>query len=153
MRDVGSFLGIFHSDLLPKYPIARSGTLIVKTDRHTESGSHWLAIHLQPRSSTAYYFDSYDLPPIIPSIQTFINRNCTAWDYNSVQLQGPTTAVCGKYCCLFALFMNKCYSLQQCVGLIGTVDTDKRVSEMFKAEFGPLPKIVRRDGQCNVSIR
>jgi hypothetical protein len=152
LRDVGSFLGIFPSDLLPKYPFARPGTLVLNTDRHTESASHCLAIHLQPRSSIAYSLDSYGLPPLIPSIQTFINRICNVWDYNSVKLQGTNKAVCGKYCCLFALFMNKVYSPQQFIVHIGTVDTDKRVSEMCKAEFGPLPKIVRREGQCNVSI-
>jgi hypothetical protein len=70
LRDVGAFPSVFPSDLLPKYPVALSGTLIVNTDPHTESGSHRFAIHFQSRSSTAYYFDSYGLPPFIPSIQT-----------------------------------------------------------------------------------
>jgi hypothetical protein len=100
LRDVGSFLGVFPSDLLPN--IVQSATLIVNTDRHTESGSHWLAIQIQLHSSKLYYFDSYVLPPLIHSIQSFINRKCTVWDYNSVQLQGHTTAVCGKYSCLFS---------------------------------------------------
>ena len=47
LRSVGSFLGVFPSDILPQLNIARSGTLIVNTDPHTDSGSHWLAIHLQ----------------------------------------------------------------------------------------------------------
>jgi hypothetical protein len=72
LRDVGSFLGVFPSDLLPKYSIALYGTLIVNTDPQTESGSHWLAIHFQSLSSTEFYFDSYGLPPLIPSIQTLI---------------------------------------------------------------------------------
>jgi hypothetical protein len=79
------FLGVFPSDLLPQHSIAWSGTLIVNTDPHTESGSHWLAIHFQSRSYNYYYFHSYGLPPFIPSIQSFISRNCTVWDYNSVQ--------------------------------------------------------------------
>jgi hypothetical protein len=154
LRDVGSFIGVFPSDLLPKYPIALSGTLIVNTEQHTESVSHWLAIHFQPRSSTAYYFDSYGLPPLIPSIQTFIRRNCTVWDYNSVQLQRSSTAVCVKYCCLFGLYMDRGYPPQQFVGLLDTMDTDRRVSEMLEAEFVPLPKMVRGGGgQCNVSTR
>ena len=33
---VRSFLGVFLSDLLPEHPIARSGTLIVNTDPHTD---------------------------------------------------------------------------------------------------------------------
>jgi hypothetical protein len=116
LRDVGSFLGVYPPDLLPQQSIARSGTLIVNTDPHTESGSHWLAIHFQSRSFTAYYFDSYGVPPLIPSIQASIRRNYTVWDYNSVQLQGPTTTVCGKYCCLFALYMDRGYTPQQFTG-------------------------------------
>jgi hypothetical protein len=54
LRDVGSFLGLFPSDLLPQHSIARSGTLIVNTDPHIESGSHWLAIHFESSSFTAY---------------------------------------------------------------------------------------------------
>ena len=92
LRYVGSFLGVFPSDLLPEHSIARSGTLIVNTDPHTESGSHWLAIHFQSKSHTSYYFDSYGLLPYIPSIQS-IRHNCSVWDYNTVQLQGPTSTV------------------------------------------------------------
>jgi hypothetical protein len=115
-----SFLGVFASDLLPKYPTAESGTLIVITDPHTVSGSHRLAIQFQSRSSKLYYFDSYGLPPHIPSIQKFINRNCTFWDYNSVQLQGPNTAVCGKYCCFFTLYVDRGYTRQNSSGSLAT---------------------------------
>jgi hypothetical protein len=153
LRDVGSFLGVFASDMLPKYPIQRSGTLIVNTDPHTESGSHWLAIHIQSRSSRLYYFDSYGLTPYIPAIQSFINRNCTVWDYNTVQLQGSTTTVCGKYCCLLALYMERVYSPQKFVGLLGYLQSDKRLSELFKAKFGPLPNVLQRNGKCNTSLR
>ena len=102
---VSSFLVVFPSDLLHQHPIASSGTLIVKTDPHTHSGSHCLAIHLQSRSQSSYYFNSYGLLPFIPSIQSFIKRNCIVWDYNAIQLQGPTSSLCCKYCCLFALYM------------------------------------------------
>lgn len=30
--------------------------IIINTDTHTESGSHWLAIHFQPNYHSAYYF-------------------------------------------------------------------------------------------------
>jgi hypothetical protein len=51
LRDVGSLIGVFASDMLPKSAIIRSGTLIVNTDPRTQSGSHWLAIqsnHVPP---------------------------------------------------------------------------------------------------------
>ena len=86
LRSVGSFLGFFLSDLLPQQPIAPSGTLIVNTDCHTESGSHWLAIHLQSRSHSSFYFDSYGLPPFIPSIESFLHRNSIVQNYNAVHL-------------------------------------------------------------------
>jgi len=45
LKDVPSFLGVYPSDILPP-SITRSATLIVNTDPHTASGTHWLAIHL-----------------------------------------------------------------------------------------------------------
>jgi hypothetical protein len=141
------------SACLPPTCLQRSGTLIVNTDPHTDSGSHWLTIHIQSRSSRLYYFESYGLPPYIPAIQSFINRNYTVWDYNTVQLQGSTTSVCGKYCFLLALYMDSGYSPQKFVGLLGSIQSDKRVSELFKAEFGPLPNVLQRNGQCNTSLR
>jgi hypothetical protein len=108
LRNVSSFLGVFPSDVLPR--TVRLGTLIVNTNRYTDTGSHWLASQIQTRSSKIYYFDSYGLPPLIPAVQSFINRSCTVWDYNSVQLQGPATEVCCKYCCLYALYENRGYS-------------------------------------------
>ena len=150
LRYVGSFLDVFPSDLLPEHSIARSGTLIVNTDPHTESGSHWLAIHFQSKSHSSYYFDSYGLPPYIPSIQSFIRRNCSVWDYNTVQLQGLTSTICGKYCCLFALYMDRGYTPKQFVGLLATATADRLLSDMFKLEFGPI-RNMSRGGQCSCS--
>ena len=116
---------------------------IVNTDPHTASGSHWLAIHFQSRSHFCYYFDSYGLPPFIPSIQSFIRRNCSVWDYNSVQLQRPASTVCGKYCCLFALYIDRGYTPKQFVGLLATATADKLVSEMFESEFGSIRNMSR----------
>ena len=143
LRSVGSFLGVFPSDLLPQLPIARSGTLIVNTDSHTESGSHWLAIHLQSRSHSSFYFDSYGLPPFIPSIESFIHRNSIVRIYNTVQLQAPTSTVCGKYCCLFALYMDRGYTPREFVGLFTTTSADRAFSDMFASEVGPLRRLSR----------
>ena len=147
LRSVGSFLGVFPSDLLPQQPIARSGTFFVNTDPHTKSGSHWLAIHLQSRSHSSFYFDSYGLPPFIPSIQSFLHRNSIVRNYNTVQLQGPTCTVCGMYCCLIALYINRGYTPIQFVRLLTTASADRVVSDMFASEFGPL-RGLSRGGQC-----
>ena len=115
--DVSSFLDVFPSDLLPQSIAQTSTTVIVNADPHTEGGSHWLAVHFRLKSSSAYYFDSCGIVPLVPSIQAFIKCNCTTWDYNRRQLQGLTTDVCGTYCCLFALYMDRGYTPKQFISL------------------------------------
>ena len=112
-------------------------TVIINADPHTEKGSHWLAVLLLPRSSSAYYFDSYGMPPtLVPAIQEFIRHNCTVSDYNRSQLQGLTSNVCGKYCCLFALYADRGYDPSQIVLLL--VAGDRQIERAFLVEFGPL---------------
>jgi hypothetical protein len=93
LKDVNSFLSVFPSDMLPR-SITRPSTVIGNADAHTQTESHWLAIRLEPRSSTAFYFDSYSLSPHIHDIETFLRRNCTVLDYNTIELQGPLSIVC-----------------------------------------------------------
>jgi hypothetical protein len=138
LRDVTSFLDAFPSDLLPSSrSILKLCTLIVNADPHTEGCSHWLAIRLTPPSSSAYYFDSYGIIPLVPSFQAFLKHNCTTWEYNKRQLQGLTSDVCGQYCWLFALFMDRGYTPQQFITLFaGSSNADRQVTQMFASEFG-----------------
>jgi len=55
LKDVRSFLGGFPSDMLPR-SVTQTGTVIINADPHTEKGSHWLAVHFLPKSSSAYFF-------------------------------------------------------------------------------------------------
>jgi len=118
-------------------------TLIVNAHPNTEGISHWLAIRLTPRSSSAYYFDSYGIIPFVPSIQAFLKHNCTTWEYNKRQLQGLTSDVCDQYCCLF---MDRGYTPQQFITLLaGRNNADRQVTQVFASEFGAtLP----RGGWC-----
>jgi len=78
LKNVKSFLGVYPSEMLPHSIHQQTGTVIINTDPHTREGTHWLAIHFQPKSSTAFIFDSYGQPP--PSdlnILSFLKRNCT----------------------------------------------------------------------------
>jgi len=138
LHDVNSFLGVYASDLLP-LSIVQTGTIIVNTDPHTEPGLHWQAIYFQNphRTSNGYFFDSYGRDSFIPSIQDFIRRHCTVWQYSRMQLQGPTTTVCGEYCCLFALYMDRGYTRQQFVGLFAAENADPNIHQLFCSEFGP----------------
>jgi hypothetical protein len=150
LRNVRSFLGVYPSDLLP-YSIKQTGTVIINTDPHTQKGSHWLGVHIEPRSSHAYYFDSYGIPPFIPTIQSLLRRNCTVWDYNTVQLQGFTSTVCGHYCCLFALYMERSITPKQFFGLFTTDIAGKQITELFASEFGSL-KQISCGGQCRTGL-
>ena len=81
LSDVPTLAGVFPSDLLPTHPLPGlvKYTLIVKSDAHTETGSHWGDVHLDTRSSTCYYFDSYGLFPLVPAIRRFLRQACTLW--------------------------------------------------------------------------
>jgi hypothetical protein len=149
LNNVKSFLGVFPSDLLPHF-ITWPSTVIVNTDAHTQSGSQWLAIHLEPRSSTEFYFDSYGLSPHIHNIQSSLRRKCTVLNYNTVQLQGPMSTVCGKYCCLFALYMDRGYTGKQFVGLFTRSFADQQIERFFAMEFGST-RGIPRGGLCCTS--
>ena len=155
LQDGNSFLGVYASDLLP-LSIVETGTIIVNTDPHTEPGTHWQAIHFQTphRFSSGYFFDSYGRYPHIPEILDFIRRHCTVWQYNKTQLQGPTTTVCGEYCCLFALYMDRDYTPQQFEGLFAAAasDADRRIHQLFCSEFGPTLCKQRSGGECCMSL-
>jgi hypothetical protein len=146
LEDLKSFLGVIPSDMLPNSIIVPSN-IIVNADGHTQTGSHWLAIRLEPRSSMAFYFDSYGLPPYIDDIETFLRRNCTLLDYNTVQLQGPMSICCGEYCSLFALYMENGYTGKQFVGLFTPDIADRQVEQSLSSEFGSL-RGVPRGGLC-----
>jgi hypothetical protein len=146
LGNVDSFLGVFPSDLLPT-SITRSGTPIVITDPHTEKGSHWLAINFQTQSYSAFYFDSYSLFTYVYHIQSLLRRSCSAWDLNTTQIQGLDSSVCGHYCCLFALYMDRGYTPHQFISLFHPDIADHQVTNMVRAEFGPLGKS-SRGGQC-----
>jgi hypothetical protein len=136
LKDVISFLGVYPSDLLP-HSVVQAGSVIVNTDPHTEKGSHWLAIHFQPQSSFAFYFDSFGNPAFVPSIQDFIRRSCTVCHYNTELLQGPTSTQCGHYCSLFVLYMGKGYTPQQFVALFNADITDLQTKRLFSLNSGP----------------
>ena len=148
LKDVPSFLGSFPSYILPP-SITRTATLIVNTDPHTASGTHWLAIHLQPRSYSGYFFDSYGLPPLIPSIVTFVRRTCSVWEYITTQLQGWTSTFCGQYCCLFVLYIHRGYSPRQFVGIFDPVTADRQISRLFASE---LERCVRNVAGVGVAL-
>ena len=141
LKGVPTFLCVYPSDLLTTtLYVSRFATLILNTDPHDAKGKHWLAIHLQRRSYSGSFFDSYGLPPVFPNILASLRRTCTVWEYNATQLQGLTSTFCGKYCCLFALNMDRVCTLKQFVGLFDGAIADRQFKLLFASKFGPLRK-------------
>jgi hypothetical protein len=85
LTNVKSFLGGFPSDMLPD-SITWPSTVIGNTHAHTELGSQWLSIRLDPWYSTAFYVYAYGLFLYIPDIQSFLRRYCTVVHYINAQL-------------------------------------------------------------------
>ena len=133
LRDVNSFPDVFPYDLLPSSrPVLKPCSLIFNADPHAEGSSHWLAIRLTHRSSSAYYFDSYGTITHVFSFQTFLNHNCTTRDYNIRQLQRPTIDVCGQYCCLLALYMERSFTPPQFITLFADRgNANRHMKQMF----------------------
>ena len=93
--------------------------------------------HFLPKSSNVYFFDSYGIIRLVPEIAAFIRLNCTVWDYNRTQLQGLTSNICGKYYCLFALYMDRMFNAKQFVGRFdGASSGDQQIVRAFASEFG-----------------
>jgi len=67
LRNVNSFLDVYASDHLTR-SFTKTCTVIVNAEPHTEGVSHRLAIHFRPKSSCAYYFESYGIVPLVPDI-------------------------------------------------------------------------------------
>jgi len=63
LKDVRSFLGVFPSNMLLR-SVTQCYMVIINADPHTEKGSHWIAVHFLPKSSSAYFFDSYGIVPL-----------------------------------------------------------------------------------------
>jgi hypothetical protein len=138
LSDLPTFAEVFASDLLPTHPLPGlvKYTLTVNTDAHTELGSHWVAVHLETRSSIGYYFDMYGLFPPIPALRRFLRQACTLWSYNTRTLQDFTTDVCGQYACLFALCMDRGFGPHQLVNQFWTTEPDVRWKRLSRGSLG-----------------
>jgi len=64
-------LGSLLPDMLPR-SVTQSGTFIINAVHHTENLSHLLAVQFLPKSSRAYFFDSYGIAPLVHDIAAFI---------------------------------------------------------------------------------
>jgi hypothetical protein len=98
LQHVPHFNGVFPSDMLPS-EFTRPATFVCNLDAHNRPGSHWIAITFRDKYS-AWYFDTYGLPPIVKSLDDFLRHNTAHFTYNHHhQLQNIASDICGQYVC------------------------------------------------------
>jgi hypothetical protein len=150
LRDVKSFHGVFPSNLLPR-SIARTGTVIINADSHTEK-----RFSLVSRSPTNAFLHSLLFRLVrtasIYSLHTLLPYAKLLYGFATLQLEELTSSVCGQYCCLFALYMDRGYTPKHFVFLIDTAKSDAQISRMFEEECGTLRRLPRGKEQCCCSF-
>lgn len=111
------FQGVYSVDTLPVKP----RLLVCNTDKSTEPGQHWIAIHVDAEGR-GEYFDSFGRAPN-KLFESYMNEHCRIWSYNKRQLQSVISSFCGYYCCMFC--MLRCRNLDM-----------TRIVKMFTTDTG-----------------
>lgn len=134
------FLGVYPSDLLPKTIQRYPASIVVNLDNHKEEGSHWISIYFDG-NKRAFYFDSFAMGPVVPSIKCFMNNNSLKRTYNRRRLQALTSSVCGVYCVLYVIHRTKKKSTCGFFKKFSRnyVRNDVIVSKLFKRIVGQIP--------------
>lgn len=138
------FKGVYPSDRLPftsKLPL----NIIANTDPADKPGQHWVSLSIDKRGK-GYYFDSFGLPPLVPSIRRFLTLKCkNGWTYNKTQIQDVRTTVCGNYCVLFTIF--KCNNLSPKQFFVQfsdkTMENDIKMKNIFR-NFSLVKTLVKK---------
>ena len=88
--------------------------IIFNLDKHDEPGSHWVCAFVDYPKKSAYYFDSYGLPPP-PEVSVFLERckeqGCETILYNDIRHQRKDSE-CGMYCLYTIICLLKGRSFQ-----------------------------------------
>jgi hypothetical protein len=101
MRRTPTYRGTFSRDTIP----GASGLMIVNTDPSYLSGTHWIAIFIDPSRQRGEYFDSFGRPPD-EHFTSYMNAHCSNWIYNKRQLQSVISKFCGYYCIVYCLLRS-----------------------------------------------
>ena len=111
LRHVEMFIGVFLADRLPHHRLKKPTLLIVNTDRSDRAGQHWTAIYVDGKGY-GELFDSLATEPL-KTFRNFMNRNCTRWLKNDLQLQSVISRFCGHYCVMYCLLRAKGFDIQR----------------------------------------
>ena len=105
------FLGTYARNGMPTC-VVPPFSLVCNTDPNTETGEHWIAVHVDEEGN-GEYFDSYGLPPLHDAFENFLNRHCKTWTWNDRQIQQLASTVCGQHCIFYLTHRYLGLSLQE----------------------------------------
>ena len=145
--------GVCALDELPEGLPSRPCAFVVNTGVSTGPGKHWIALWFAEDGSVEM-FDSYGRWPhrYGSSLNSFVNRNSTACNFQTRVLQHKRTRVCGQYC-LYYLY-HKCQG-RTLVGIANDFGLDKVENDIRVSEFVEitLPTLGAEGGQsCTTRI-
>lgn len=124
LKDLKIFFGVYSLDTLPKrIPRKRPYVIICNTDKRNMPGEHWVAIAF--RRDQSILFDSLGIS--MPFFRDFLNKHCNNWIYINKPLQSIFSDVCGQYCCLFTLFLERTKKLD----FINFFDSDSLINDLI----------------------
>ena len=148
------FCGVFPSDLLPdikRYPCG----MICNVDKHTEKGSHWIAMYF-PYKGKAEFFDSYGNQPKVYSkdFENYLDRHASSWTYNHRCLQSLTFSTCGQFCLYFIMMRNRGKSLSKIVSSFSnnTHINDHRVTVFVRRYLNRIKPENRKQDHHQISL-
>lgn len=147
------FQGVYAANTLPRH-VQLPALLVVNTDTSEREGTHWVAMYISA-FGRGEFFDSFGFPPIIPQHRHFMDNNCSSWTYNTVQLQGIDSSVCGEYCVLFLTHRARGLSMEEFLWFFSVGDesvNDLLVQVQFKKKFSkytiPLRRTMLKNQYC-----
>lgn len=121
-RDIPSL--VCGRDKLINHSFDEIPIVISNIDPSRKPGSHWIAIY-KTSNSAVEYFDSYGLPPLHTDVNAKLSSTFTNISFNTIQLQGSNTSVCGQYCLVFLLLRVRNYAMNEITDLLSKCDNNE----------------------------
>ena len=98
-RDEPRFNGSYCRNNLPNK--VKDGAYVINLDKHSDIGTHWIAVYVTNNDIT--YFDSFEVDYIPIEIKTFIGNKSIKT--NIFRIQAYDSIMCGYFCIGFIDFM------------------------------------------------
>lgn len=149
-RTKSVFRGVYPVDMMPKvleYP----SSFVFNCSESQQQGSHWVAIYLPAYGVEGEFFDSYGNSPNYydPRFGEFILQNANGYNFNSTDLQGLFSDVCGQYVIMYLYYRSRNISMLDFVAKFSksTSKNDSNARSFVAKHFGSInpPTIQSRE--------